>query len=84
MPAHVPAVRLGTPFGEIWEWPGHGGHESVSGDAVEFCQVVTQVRNIADTALAVDGATARAWMAIAQCFAGPPETPPPAGARRKA
>jgi hypothetical protein len=53
----------------------------IEGDAIEFCQVVAQTRNIADTSLKVAGETAAAWMAIAQCFAGPPETPPPPGSR---
>jgi len=39
------------------------------------------VRNVADTTLRVEGETARQWMSIAQCFAGPPETPPAPGAR---
>jgi hypothetical protein len=43
--------------------------------------VVTQVRNIADTQLSVTGEAARRWMAIAQCFAGPPNDPPAKGAR---
>ena len=53
----------------------------VEGRAVEFCQVVTQTRNVADTTLRVVGEPARRWMAIAQCFAGPPENPPAPGAR---
>ena len=53
----------------------------MTGDALEFCQVVTQTRNVADTGLAVTGAPAKEWMRIAQCFAGPPEEPPPPGAR---
>jgi hypothetical protein len=44
--------------------------------------VVTQVRNVADTRLKAVGAAAVAWMANAQCFAGPPETPPSPGTRR--
>ena len=37
-----------------------------------------------DTALRVGGETARHWMGIAQCFAGPPENPPAPGTRRPA
>ena len=54
---------------------------SIIGSAVEFCQVVTQTRNIADTGLKLVGETARNWMQNAQCFAGPPETPPAPGSR---
>jgi len=78
-PGATPAVQLAAPGGGLWEWDGEGGE--VRGDALEFCQVVTQTRNVADTSLAVSGAAARAWMNLAQCFAGPPETPPPAGSR---
>jgi len=53
----------------------------VAGDATEFCQVVTQTRNVADTRLDVKGETAVRWMAMAQCFAGPPEDPPEPGTR---
>ena len=56
----------------------------MSGAPIEFCQVVAQTRNIADTALVVEGPAARAWMALAQCFAGPPETPPAPGTRARA
>ncbi len=59
------------------------GDERIEGAAEEFCQVVTQCRNIADTSLKVIGANAAQWMAMAQCFAGPPQDPPPPGARAK-
>ena len=80
-PADIPYVRLNAPSGAIWEWNDPAAETSVRGDAVEFCQVVTQVRNIADTNLEVVGDSASRWMAVAQCFAGPPEQPPPAGSR---
>jgi hypothetical protein len=44
-------------------------------------EVVTQVRNVADTKLAVTGESARRWMSIAQCFAGAAADPPPPGTR---
>jgi uncharacterized protein (TIGR03084 family) len=84
VPPRMPHVRLDHAFGAAWEWNGPPGDEAVTGDAVSFCQVVTQTRNVADTALAVSGDTARQWMQIAQCFAGPPEAPPAPGARRRA
>jgi uncharacterized protein (TIGR03084 family) len=43
--------------------------------------VVTQCRNIADTSLDVSGEVAHQWMAVAQCFAGPPQDPPAPGTR---
>ena len=55
----------------------------ISGKAEEFCQVVTQVRNIEDVNLNVSGDIANDWMSIAQCFAGGAETPPQPGTRKK-
>jgi len=83
-PAPKPHVRLTAPSGAIWEWNDPQADNYVAGDASAFCQVVTQTRNIADTDLEVVGDNATAWMAIAQCFAGAPETPPEKGARFKA
>ena len=81
VPSAVPHVRLGAPSGAVWEWNEGSAGGSVSGSALEFCQVVTQVRNVGDTALSVSGKTAQEWMSIVQCFAGPPNDPPPAGSR---
>ena len=55
--------------------------ECIRGDAVDFCHVVTQGRNAADTELSVTGDVANRWMAIAQCFAGGPVDPPAPGQR---
>ena len=68
----------------MWTWNGDEESNRISGSAVEFAQVVTQVRNIADTSLAVTGPVATEWMGMAQCFAGGPETPPAPGTRHKA
>jgi len=80
-PGPPPCVRLGAPSGTRWAFNEENADNTVEGDAVAFCQVVTQTRNIADTDLTVTGEAARQWMAIAQCFAGPPEDPPAPGAR---
>lgn len=82
VPAVMPSVRLDTPFGETWDWKASDS-DTVEGDAIAFCQVVTQTRNVADTSLAVRGDTSRHWMSIVQCFAGPPESPPPPGTRHR-
>ena len=84
VPQVVPHVRLATPFGETWEWHAPSVGQSVTGEVIAFCQVVTQIRNVADTTLRVEGDGAKHWMSIAQCFAGPPETPPAPGTRRRA
>ena len=81
VPSPVPHVRLTAPSGEVWTWNDPTEDNLVEGPATEFCQVVTQVRNIADTQLRVVGETAKRWMSIAQCFAGAPETPPAPGTR---
>lgn len=83
VPAVQPYVRLISPSGALWEWNDPAAAERVEGSAVEFCRVVTQTRNLADTHLAVTGASARQWLERAQCFAGPPEQPPAPGTRFK-
>jgi uncharacterized protein (TIGR03084 family) len=65
-------VELTGPAGEAWTFGPDDATETLCGPAVDFCLVVTQRRNVADTALVVTGATAQRWMAIAQAFAGPP------------
>jgi uncharacterized protein (TIGR03084 family) len=81
VPGDPPYVRLDAPSGAIWEFGEPSETSRVSGSALDFCQVVTQVRNIADTPLEVVGEVAAKWMAIAQCFAGGPADPPKPGQR---
>lgn len=80
-PEPIPHVRLTAPSGAIWRYNAESETDLVEGSASEFCQVVTQVRNIADTRLRVVGESARLWMDNAQCFAGKAETPPAPGSR---
>jgi len=80
-PAQRPYVRLASPSGAVWDWNAPADQERIEGSAVEFCQVVTQTRNVADTRLQVGGAIAVTWMSNAQCFAGPPHPPPAPGTR---
>ncbi len=81
VPGPPPHVRLIAPSGAIWEWNQGSSSGRVEGTALDFCQVVTQVRNVADTRLRVTGEVAQRWMAIAQCFAGGPADPPKPGQR---
>lgn len=81
-PEPRPHLRLTAPSGEVWLYNDPSESELIEGRAAEFCQVVTQVRNIADTGLKVVGPNARNWMSKAQCFAGDAETPPAAGTRK--
>jgi uncharacterized protein (TIGR03084 family) len=81
VPGPAPFVRLTAPSGAIWQWNDPTPANAVEGEAVEFCQVVTQVRNVLDTKLRTAGEPAQKWMRLAQCFAGPPMDPPAPGTR---
>jgi uncharacterized protein (TIGR03084 family) len=56
--------------GQRWSWGPDGAADRVEGNAEEFCLVVTQRRNVADTGLMVTGPVAAEWITIAQAFAG--------------
>jgi uncharacterized protein (TIGR03084 family) len=82
-PSSSVRVALTSPTGESWQWEDPGdGLASVQGPALDFCLVVTQRRNIADTALVVEGEGAHEWMSIAQAFAGTPGPGRAVGDRR--
>nr|WP_070959891.1 TIGR03084 family metal-binding protein [Hyphomonas sp. Mor2] len=83
-PGPMPYLELTAPSGAIWTYGEDNGADRITGAAEEFCQVVTQTRNIADTQLSVSGPVATDWMSKAQCFAGAPETPPAPGTRFRA
>lgn len=84
VPDIVPYVELKAPEGGVWTWGDPASSEFVRGSAQDFCLVVTQRRNIADTALEHSGGSALQWLSMAQCFAGPPADSPPPGARKVA
>jgi uncharacterized protein (TIGR03084 family) len=67
-------VVLRAPSGEIWRWGPDDAIDVVTGDALDFCLVVTQRRHVDDTSLDVSGPTATRWMRVAQAFAGSPGT----------
>jgi len=73
------SVALTGPADETWVWGDTDAEETITGPVEDFCLVVTQRRHVDDTALDVEGETARQWMLIAQAFAGPPDNGPPAG-----
>lgn len=79
VPATEVRVELESPDGSTWAWGPEGASDRVSGPALDFCLLVTQRRNIADTALQVRGPVASEWMSIAQAFAGPPGPGRPPG-----
>ncbi len=80
-PTPKPYVRLTAPSGVVWEWNEPQADNRIEGCATQFCQVVTQCRNVADTSLRAVGQAAQQWMQLAQCFAGGPEIPPAKGLR---
>lgn len=81
VPGPAPYVELAAPGGVTWTWNEPSVDNAVRGSAEDFCLVVTQRRNVLDTGLRLAGEPAALWMAVAQCFAGAPATPPAAGVR---
>lgn len=65
-------VELLAPDGSTWNFGPEGASEVVSGSALDFCLVVTQRRNLADTEIVLSGKMASEWMHIAQAYAGAP------------
>ena len=65
-------VGLDAPDGDRWEWGSPELADRVTGDALDFCLVVTQRRHVDDMRLVIVGAAATEWMSFAQAFAGPP------------
>ena len=81
VPGPPPYLELSAPSGVVWRYNEPSDTERIEGTAVDFCLTVTQVRNVRDTSLRVTGDVAKAWMEIAQCFAGGPVDPPAPGVR---
>ncbi|GII80588.1 hypothetical protein Sru01_55700 [Sphaerisporangium rufum] len=81
-PAAPVRVELTLPGGGRFEHGPAGAADLVRGTALDFCLLVTRRRHRDDTALEVRGATAEAWLSVAQVFAGPPGADRPAGMPR--
>jgi len=75
-PTQMPYVQLSAPSGDRWTWGEPDAPSTIEGRAEDFCLVVTQRRNVADTGLRLHGTPARHWMSIAQCSVGPASDPP--------
>ena len=82
IPKDVTHLKLYSPSGKLWLFNDEKNNNYIEGSAEEFCQVVTQVRNINDVNLKVCGTVAKKWMSIAQCFAGKAQSPPKPGIRK--
>lgn len=70
-PAREFRVELTGPDASTWSWGPEDAADRVTGSAVDFCLVVTQRRELHDTALIAQGRAAE-WLTFAQAFAGPP------------
>jgi len=80
-PKAPPYVELTAPSGKLWSWGDENTEDYVKGPAVDFCLLVTRRRHLQDLALKSRGIAASAWLQIAQCFAGPPDSGPGPGGR---
>jgi uncharacterized protein (TIGR03084 family) len=76
-PTYDVRVAVTSPNGELWTWGEESAPDRVEGSALDFCLVVTQRRQLADTKLDVTGGHAGEWLQIAQAFAGGPTTTDP-------
>lgn len=65
-------VELRAPDGSTWAWGSPDAAQRVTGDAEDFCFLVTQRRALRDLDLTAQGDDAQRWLQIAQAFAGPP------------
>ncbi|CAB1076920.1 hypothetical protein JY97_17380 [Alkalispirochaeta odontotermitis] len=79
IPDSAVRVEITSPSGELWTWGPDTSKDLVQGPAEDFCLVVVQRRNPADTRLVIQGAVARQWMNISQTYAGDPGTGREAG-----
>jgi uncharacterized protein (TIGR03084 family) len=81
VPTERPFLDLIAPSGARWTWNAPEANSRIQGQAVDFCLVATQRRNVTDTDLRVEGEAAHTWMRIAQCIAGEPHDGPRPGER---
>jgi uncharacterized protein (TIGR03084 family) len=72
VPAEPVRVELTGPGDELWTWGPDHAENQVTGQALDFCLIVTQRRHPDDTTVSARGQVARQWLGIAQAFAGPP------------
>jgi uncharacterized protein (TIGR03084 family) len=64
-------VELTAPGGGLWTWGPEDAENRITGQALDFCLLVTQRRHRDDLDVTAVGASAREWLPIAQAFAGP-------------
>jgi uncharacterized protein (TIGR03084 family) len=69
-------VELEDGAGVRRSWGPADSAEVVEGPLLDFCLLVTRRVHRADTALVTSGPLGEEWLAIAQCYAGPPSDGP--------
>ncbi|MBE2997944.1 TIGR03084 family protein [Nocardiopsis sp. HNM0947] len=72
VPEEPVRVELEAPDGSTWLLGPDEAAQKVTGNAEEFCLVLTRRRHADDTSLRAHGALAQEWLEIGQAFAGPP------------
>jgi uncharacterized protein (TIGR03084 family) len=72
VPTEPVRVELTGPDGQLWAWGPPEATNTVTGQALDFCLLVTQRRHQDDTQLTAHGRAAITWLSVAQAFAGPP------------
>ncbi|KQV77423.1 wyosine base formation domain-containing protein [Nocardioides sp. Root122] len=65
-------IDLVSPSGDVWAWGPEDATQTLTGSAGDFCRLVTQRVNRADTDLVATGADVDRWLDVAQAFAGQP------------
>ncbi|MFI6940521.1 TIGR03084 family metal-binding protein [Streptomyces sp. NPDC050418] len=65
-------IELRAPSGELWTFGPEDAAQRVSGDAYDFCRLVTQRAHRDDVDVRAQGPDADRWLDLAQAFAGPP------------
>jgi uncharacterized protein (TIGR03084 family) len=65
-------VELAAPSGALWVWGPEDTANRVTGNAGDFCRVVTQRIHYSDTSLEYTAGAAEDFLQVAQAFAGPP------------
>lgn len=73
VPAGEFRIELSSPTGALWTWGPEDATDTVTGSALNFCLVVTQRRDVANTGLRATGEAAT-WLTFAQAFAGAPKS----------
>lgn len=63
--------ELTSPSGQVWEFGPADAEQRITGDAVDFCLLVTRRRHRDDLDVSAVGADADHWLDIAQAYRGP-------------